>query len=170
MKHSTIPVVHSMERQMRQKSVYFVNWIVSRSPGSRRDLWDRSTAIFEFGRTFYGHGRKPVFFRITNPNLTPNVCERAHVATALNPRVTNACIAPRWNGCHCRRNDLHAQPIGTASNDRRPVEVLQIMTAFLILLGSPTEQTTATAVLSYIAISFWPLGRNSNTLMHISYF
>jgi len=43
------------------------------------------------------------------------------------------------------------------------------MTAFLILLGSPTEQTTATAVLSYIAISFWPLGRNSNTLMHISY-
>ena len=43
------------------------------------------------------------------------------------------------------------------------------MTAFLILLGSPTEQTTATAVISYIAISFWPLGRNSNTLMHISF-
>ena len=40
------------------------------------------------------------------------------------------------------------------------------MTAFLILLGSPTEQT---AVLSYIPISFWPLGRNSNTLMHISF-
>ena len=37
------------------------------------------------------------------------------------------------------------------------------MTVFLILLGSPSEQTTATAVLSYIAISFWPLGRNSNT-------
>ena len=42
------------------------------------------------------------------------------------------------------------------------------MTAFLILLGSPTEQTTATAVLSFIAISFRPLGRNSYTLMHIS--
>ena len=26
-----------MERRMRQKSVYFVNWIVSRSPGRRRD-------------------------------------------------------------------------------------------------------------------------------------
>jgi len=28
-----------MERQMRQKSVYSVNWIVSRSPGPRRDLY-----------------------------------------------------------------------------------------------------------------------------------
>ena len=27
--------------------------------------------------------------------LTPNVRERAYVATALYPRVTNACIAPR---------------------------------------------------------------------------
>ena len=32
-----------MERQMRQKSVHFVNWIISQSPGSRRDLWDQST-------------------------------------------------------------------------------------------------------------------------------
>ena len=32
-----------MERQMRQKLVYFVNWIVSRSPGPRHDLWDRIT-------------------------------------------------------------------------------------------------------------------------------
>ena len=29
--------------KMHQQSVYFVNWIVSRSPGSQRDLWDRST-------------------------------------------------------------------------------------------------------------------------------
>jgi len=44
-----------MERQMRQKSVYFVNWIISRSPGSQRDLWIEVRSqerILAFSRAF----------------------------------------------------------------------------------------------------------------------
>ena len=44
-----------MERQMRQKSVYFVNWIVSRSPGRRRDYGIEvrfRERILAFWRTF----------------------------------------------------------------------------------------------------------------------
>jgi len=32
-----------MECQLRQKSVYFINWIVSRPHGPQHDSWDRST-------------------------------------------------------------------------------------------------------------------------------
>ena len=43
LRFSFVGTQETMERQMRQKSVYFVNWIGSQSPGPRRDLWDQST-------------------------------------------------------------------------------------------------------------------------------
>ena len=52
--------------------------------------------------------------------------------------------------------EMAHRPIGTASSDRRPVEVYNV-TAFFILLESPTEQTTVTAVLSYNASSIIPI-------------
>ena len=42
-----------MERQMWQKSLYFVNWIISWSPGPRRDLWDRTQVQYSLTRSMW---------------------------------------------------------------------------------------------------------------------
>ena len=58
------------------------------------NLWPLTIAIFEFGRTFYGHGRKSVIFRITNAHFNP-FCARKDDKSILYWLIVTHCKAWR---------------------------------------------------------------------------